>query len=44
MLQTAENVAKRYQIARERMDRYGAESQQRATAARDARRRSSAAN
>ena len=36
MLQTAEQVAKRYGIARERMDRYGAESQQRATAARDA--------
>ena len=36
MLQTAEQVAKRYGIERERMDRYGAESQQRATAARDA--------
>jgi acetyl-CoA C-acetyltransferase len=36
MLQTAEQVAKRYKIDRERMDRYGAESQQRATAARDA--------
>ena len=33
MLQTAENVAKRYNIARERMDRYGAESQQKACAA-----------
>ncbi|MFX8055669.1 acetyl-CoA C-acyltransferase, partial [Acinetobacter baumannii] len=28
MLQTAENVAKRYQISRERMDHYGAASQQ----------------
>jgi acetyl-CoA C-acetyltransferase len=36
MLQTAERVAKRYKIERERMDRYGAESQQKATAARDA--------
>src|SRR6195952_5328063 len=36
MLQTAEQVAKRYKIERERMDRYGAESQQKATAARDA--------
>ena len=33
MLQTAEQVAKRYGIARERMDEYGAGSQQRATAA-----------
>ena len=33
MLQTAENVAKRYGIDRERQDRYGAESQQRAAAA-----------
>ena len=33
MLQTAEQVAKRYKIDRERMDRYGAASQQRATAA-----------
>ena len=33
MLQTAENVAKRYGMARERMDRYGAESQQKACAA-----------
>ena len=36
MLQTAEQVAKRYKIDRERMDQYGAGSQQRATAARDA--------
>lgn len=33
MLQTAENVAKRYDISRERQDRCGAESQQRAAAA-----------
>lgn len=33
MLQTAENVAKRYRISRERMDEYGAASQQKATAA-----------
>ena len=33
MLQTAEQVAKRYGIARNRMDEYGAGSQQRATAA-----------
>ena len=33
MLQTAEQVAKRYQISRERMDEYGASSQQKATAA-----------
>ena len=33
MLQTAENVARRYGIDRERQDRYGAESQQRAAAA-----------
>ena len=33
MLYTAENVAKRYGIARERQDRYGAESQRRAAAA-----------
>jgi len=33
MLQTAEQVAKRYRIARERQDRYGAESQRRAAAA-----------
>jgi acetyl-CoA C-acetyltransferase len=36
MLQTAEQVAKRYKIERERMDRYGAASQQRATAALEA--------
>ena len=36
MLQTAEQVAKRYHIGRERMDRYGAASQQRATAALEA--------
>jgi len=33
MLQTAENVAKRYSIPRERQDEYGARSQQRAAAA-----------
>jgi acetyl-CoA C-acetyltransferase len=33
MLQTAETVAKRYGIERERQDRYGVESQQRAAAA-----------
>lgn len=33
MLQTAETVAKRYNIARERMDQYGAASQQKACAA-----------
>jgi acetyl-CoA C-acetyltransferase len=33
MLQTAEQVAKRYQISRERQDHYGAESQRRAAAA-----------
>ena len=33
MLQTAEQVAKRYKILRERMDAYGAESQQKACAA-----------
>ena len=33
MLQTAEQVAKRYGIARDRMDEYGAMSQQKATAA-----------
>ncbi len=32
MLQTAEQVAKRYGISREAMDEYGAASQQRATA------------
>jgi acetyl-CoA C-acetyltransferase len=35
MLQTAENVAKRYGVSRERQDRYGAESQQKACAAQD---------
>jgi len=33
MLQTAENVARRYQVPKERMDRFGAESQQKACAA-----------
>jgi acetyl-CoA C-acetyltransferase len=36
MLQTAENVAKRYGVPKERMDRYGAESQQKAAAAQEA--------
>ena len=36
MLQTAEMVAKRYQIGRDRMDQYGARSQQRAVAAAEA--------
>jgi len=36
MLQTAEQVAKRYNIGREAMDEYGAQSQQRATAALEA--------
>ena len=36
MLQTAEQVAKRYNIARERMDQYGAASQQKACAAQEA--------
>jgi acetyl-CoA C-acetyltransferase len=36
MLQTAEQVAKRYKIARDRMDEYGAASQQRACAAQEA--------
>ncbi|MBP7063445.1 acetyl-CoA C-acyltransferase [Ferrovibrio sp.] len=36
MLQTAETVAKRYNISREDQDRYGARSQQRAAAARAA--------
>ena len=36
MLQTAEQVAKRYKIERERMDRYGAASQQKAAAALEA--------
>ncbi len=35
MLQTAENVAKRYGIAKERMDHYGAGSQQKACAAQE---------
>ena len=33
MLQTAENVAKRYNMSRDRMDQFGAESQQKACAA-----------
>jgi acetyl-CoA C-acetyltransferase len=36
MLQTAETVAKRYGIGRERMDQYGAASQQKAVAAQEA--------
>ena len=36
MLQTAENVAKRYDIPKERMDDYGADSQQKACAAQEA--------
>jgi acetyl-CoA C-acetyltransferase len=36
MMQTAEQVAKRYKIGRERMDEYGAASQQKACAAQDA--------
>jgi acetyl-CoA C-acetyltransferase len=36
MLQTAENVAKRYGVAKERMDEYGAASQQKACAAQEA--------
>jgi acetyl-CoA C-acetyltransferase len=36
MLQTAENVAKRYRIPKERMDEYGVGSQQRACAAKEA--------
>ncbi|MGZ5713299.1 MAG: acetyl-CoA C-acyltransferase [Caldimonas sp.] len=36
MLQTAEQVAKQYNISRERMDQYGAASQQRACAAQEA--------
>jgi len=36
MLQTAEQVAKRYSIGRDRMDEYGAASQQRACAAQEA--------
>ena len=35
MLQTAENVAKRYKVDKERMDRYGAGSQQKACAAQE---------
>jgi acetyl-CoA C-acetyltransferase len=35
MLQTAEMVAKRYGVAKERQDRYGAESQQKACAAQE---------
>jgi acetyl-CoA C-acetyltransferase len=37
MLQTAENVARRYKIPREAQDRYGVQSQLRAAAAREAR-------
>ncbi len=36
MLQTAENVAKRYKIPKERMDQFGAASQQKACAAQEA--------
>ena len=36
MLQTAETVAKRYAMSKERMDRFGAESQQKACAAQEA--------
>ena len=36
MLETAENVAKRYGISKERMDEYGAASQQKACAAQEA--------
>ena len=36
MLQTAEQVAQRYGVAKERMDRFGAESQQKACAAQEA--------
>ncbi|HSI49124.1 MAG TPA: acetyl-CoA C-acyltransferase [Ideonella sp.] len=36
MLQTAENVAQRYKISKERMDEYGAASQQKACAAQEA--------
>jgi acetyl-CoA C-acetyltransferase len=36
MLQTAEQVARRYKIGRDRMDEYGARSQQRACAAQEA--------
>jgi acetyl-CoA C-acetyltransferase len=37
MMQTAEQVAKRYGVSKERMDRFGAESQQKACAAQDKR-------
>ena len=37
MMQTAEQVAKRYGVPKERMDRFGAESQQKACAAQDKR-------
>jgi acetyl-CoA C-acetyltransferase len=37
MMQTAEQVAKRYGVSRERMDRFGAESQQKACAAQEKR-------
>ena len=37
MMQTAEQVAKRYGVSKERMDRYGAESQQKACAAQEQR-------
>ena len=37
MMQTAEQVAKRYGVSKERMDRYGAESQQKACAAQEKR-------
>jgi acetyl-CoA C-acetyltransferase len=37
MMQTAEQVAKRYGVSRERMDRFGAESQQKACAAQEQR-------
>src|SRR5258705_780793 len=36
MLQTAETVAKRYAISKERQDEYGVQSQQRAAAAQEA--------
>jgi acetyl-CoA C-acetyltransferase len=35
MMQTAEQVAKRYDVSKERMDRFGAESQQKACAAQE---------
>ncbi len=37
MMETAEQVAKRYGVSKERMDRFGAESQQKACAAQDKR-------